>query len=497
MIVESVGWLSLLPPLIAITLVIITKESVFSLLIGGLAGCLVYSNWHLVKAVEMLFNIMTSKMSDNVYIILFLTLLGSLVMVMTESGGAMAYREWISKKIKSKTGSQIVTVLLGLLICIDDYFICLTIGMTMGPIFDKYKISREKLAYLIDSTAAPICIISPISSWCAFIISVLDGSGVKNSFEIFIETIPYNFYAIFTMIIVWFVILLKIDFGPMVRFEQLSGNKKFIGNLQSDSVKANNGKVRDLIIPIIVLIVCSIFSLLYNGGYFIDAQVTVLEALKITDSQKSLTYGVLAALVVSFFMVVPTKRLNFKGYMNSITDGVKSTAPAYMILILAWTVGGVCQEIGTGEYVKYIVKISNIPLWILPLVIFIVAGFLAFSTGTAWGTFGILIPVVIGLSQGMDDKLLILFLAATLAGAVYGDHTSPISDTSILSATGAQCKHVDHVISQMPYAGIVAGICCLIYGVIGIFRSLWIAYLIGVLCLVAVIYFLSKRRNEV
>lgn len=488
----DMGWLSLLPPIIAIILVLLTKESVFSLMIGGVVGCLVCSGFNPVKAVEMLFKVMTVRMAENIYIILFLALLGALVVVVTNSGGAMAYGDWISKRIKTKTGSQLAAVLLGLIIFIDDYFNCLTIGATMGPIFDRYKISREKLAYLIDSTAAPVCIIVPISSWVAIILSTLDGTGVKNSFEVFIKSIPYNFYAIFTIIMVLCIILFKIDFGPMKKFENLAQN----GNYQEDSKEKinvnSNGKGRDLIVPIVVLIVFSILSLLYNGGYFYN-NVTILDALRSADSQKSLTYGAVVALVVSFFMVVPTKRLSFKDYMSSLTDGVKSMVPAYMILTLAWTVGGVCQKIGTGEYVKHMVLTLNIPIWILPVVIFLVSGFLAFSTGTAWGTFGILIPVVVGMAKGMDENMLVLFVAATLAGSTYGSHSSPISDTCILSATGARCKHINHVMSQVPYTGVVASICCLSYIIVNFLHSIVLSYIIGILCIIIIPYFLSAR----
>ena len=253
----DIGWLSLLPPIIAIILVLLTKESVFSLMIGGVVGCLVCSNFNPIKAIEMLFQVMTVRMAENIYIILFLALLGSLVVIMTNSGGAMAYGDWISKRIKTKTGSQLAAVVLGLIIFIDDYFNCLTIGATMGPIFDRYKISREKLAYLIDSTAAPICIIVPISSWVAIILSTLDGTGVKNSFEVFVKSIPYNFYAIFTIVMVLGVILLKVDFGPMKKFEDLAKNEDGNKDLKcGKDLKINpNGKGRDLIVPIIVLII--------------------------------------------------------------------------------------------------------------------------------------------------------------------------------------------------------------------------------------------------
>lgn len=498
LIIEKLSWISLLPPLVSILLVLITKESVFSLLLGGVVGCLICCDFNIIKSIEMLFEIMTTKMSENIYIIIFLALLGSIVMVITSSGGAVAFGDWISKKIKNKTGAQLATILLGIVIFIDDYFNCLTIGATMGPVFDKYKISREKLAYLIDSTAAPICIIAPISSWVAVILSTLEGSGVKNSFGIFVRTIPYNFYAILTIVMVFYIAVFKFDFGPMKKFEQ-SGNTDNLNNNLDNTLNnnLNNNKKSNskyLLIPIISLIIFSVLSLLYNGGYF-SGNVNILEAFRVTDSQKSLTYGALTAIAISFVMMIITKRQSFKDYMENIYQGVKSMVPAYMILILAWTIGGVCQHIRTGEYVRHIVEVSNIPIGILPVVIFIVSGFLAFSTGTAWGTFGILIPVVVGVAKEMSEDMLVIFVAATLAGATYGSHSSPISDTCILSATGANCKHINHVLSQIPYSSLVAIICCLDYIIINFINSLLISYFVGILILLLSIYYLSKTKK--
>ena len=497
MINEHLTWMSLLPPLIAVILVLITKESVFSLLVGGFVGCLVCVNFNPIKATELLLDIISKKMSENVYIIIFLALLGSLVTVMANSGGAMAYGNWISKKIKNKTGAQLAAVLLGVVIFIDDYFNCLTIGATMGPVFDKYKVSREKLAYLIDATAAPICIIAPISSWVAVILSTLDGSGVKNSFNIFLRTIPYNFYAILTLIMVISIVLFKIDFGPMLKFERKlqTLNSSELGEADATTGEVHkNGKGRDLIVPIIVLIVASIVSLLYNGGYF-SGNVSVFEAFKLTDSQKSLTYGATIALIISFCMLVFTKRLSFKVYLESVTEGVKTMVPAYMILILAWAIGGVCQKIGTGEYVKFLVQSANVPSWILAVVIFIASGFIAFSTGTAWGTFGILIPVVVGLSQGLGEEYMVIFVAATLAGAACGNHSSPISDTCILSATGARCKYIDHVFSQVPYVCVVAVVCCIAYLLINWVSSLTLVYIVAVAIMMFIVKYFSKNNK--
>lgn len=498
MMMENLSWLSLLPPLIAIILVLITKESVFSLLIGSFVGCLVYTKLNPIRAIEMLFEIMTEKMSKNIYIILFLTMLGALVMIMTSSGGAVAYGESLSKKIKTKTGAQLATILLGIIIFIDDYFNCLTIGATMGPIFDKYKISREKLAYLIDSTAAPICIIAPISSWAVFILSTLEDNGINDSLNIFIRSIPYNFYAILTIIMVLSIVLLKIDYGPMLKFEEKAKKNKLNFGEQNEEIKRikKEGKGRDLLIPIMSLIIFSVLSLLYDGGYF-SKSVTILDVIKNTESEKSLTYGVTSALIVSFFMMVFSKRLSFKEYMNSFSEGIKSMVPAYMILILAWTIGGVCEKAKTGEYVKNIVESINVPIWSLPVIIFLISSVLAFSTGTAWGTIGILIPVVAKFDLGNNENMLVIFIAATLAGVAYGNHSSPISDTCILSATGANCKHINHFLSQTPYALVVAMICCFNYIIINFVKSLFVSYSLGILLMFIIFYCFSKRKNKI
>lgn len=497
MLNESLSWISLMPPIITIILVLMTKESVFSLVLGGFVGCIIYNGGHPISALDMFFCEMSRKMSENVYIILFLALLGALVSLMEKSGGALAYGKWISKKIKTKKGTQLSTVLLGTVIFIDDYFNCLTVGTVMRPIFDRYRISREKLAYIIDAMAVSLCIITPISSWAAIILSTLEGSGVKNSFGILIRSIPYNFYAIFTVIMVLSMIILNLDFGPMYKYEKASQSKiakaKFENNnMIQETIK---GKGRDLLIPIGVLIVSTVIILLYNGGYF-SGDVTILKALKDTDSAKSLTYGALIALVCSFLLMVVSDRLNFKEYMEGVTDGVKTMVSAYMILILAWTIGGICQKMGTGDYVKYIIETTNVPRWILPMLIFVVSGFLSFSTGTSWGSFGILIPVVVEIAKGLGENSLIIFLAATLAGATYGDHSSPISDTCILSSVGAQCEHIDHVISQIPYALIVAVICCLNYIMIDFVGSLVISYIVGVVLMLMIMVMVARMYEK-
>ena len=491
MINGSASWLSLIPPIMATILVLLTKECIFSLMVGGFIGCIIYREWNLISSLDMFFEKMSTKMAENIYIILFLAFLGILVKVMEKSGGALSYGSKISKKIKTKTGAQLITVFLGILMFIDDYFNCLTVGTIMGPIFDRYKISREKLAYIIDTMAVAACVLMPISSWAAIILSTLEGSGVENSFEIFIRSIPYNFYAIFAAIMVLVIIILKIDFGPMFFYENDIINKE----AKSDNVDKkgeNNAKAIYLLLPIGVLIISTIIILLYNGDYF-KGQVTILEALKITNSSKSLTYGALIALICSFLVTVLSGGLKFKDYMEELIEGVKSMVSTYLILILAWTIGGICQEMGTGDYVKYIVETTNVPGWILPLLIFVIAGFLSFATGTSWGAFGILIPVVVEIAKSIGENAMLIFVAAVLSGATFGDHSSPISDTCVLSSTGARCKHIDHVMSQLPYVLVVAIVCCINYITIYFIKSIVLSYLIGVVLMVIIVRLLSKK----
>ncbi len=504
MIIDNFRWLSLVPPIMAVVLVLMTKESMLSLIIGAFVGCLIAVNFNPIKSIEMLFKVVSTQITSNVYIVLFLMLLGALIAVMTDSGGAAAYGNWINKRVKTKVGAQMMSVLFGVLFFIDDYFNCLTNGTIMLPVFEKQKISREKLAYITHSTSVPICLLIPMSSWVAVFLSTLDSCGMKNSFEIFIKTIPYNFYCILTIVMVLVIVLLKLDFGSMLKFEdkEQSETKNQRDDTQEQDENGQlqelhkhqhvrSGKGRDLIIPIIFLIIFSILSLLYGGSYFSE-KITILDALKRADSSKALTYGVAFSLLVSFCMCVFSKRMNLKEFTNSVTEGVKSMVPAFLILILAWTIGGVCKEIGTGEYVKHMVETFHVSLAILPLLIFIFSGLLAFATGTAWGIYGILVPVVMGLAKGLDEKSLVIFTSAVLAGSILGSHASPISDTCILSSTGANCEYINHVSTQTPYIILVLGVACLDYIVINFVESLVLIYLLSILLIVALTYYFHR-----
>ena len=505
----DIGWLSILPPIIAIALALVTKEVISSLIIGILSGTFIYAfntGGGVVKAVDVTFSLMAEKLGDNASIILFLGFLGALVAVITMAGGSRAYGEWASSKIKTRRGALLGTSLLGGLIFIDDYFNCLTIGTVMRPVMDKQGISRAKLAYIIDSTAAPICIIAPISSWAASVVSQMNGLDVNgvplNGMETFIATIPYNFYALLTLIMVVVLSATKIEFGPMVKFEKAAREGKDNKDVEigeedelSKIAISPRGKVYDLIIPILALIVFSVLSMLYVGGYF-EGGMTLAEGFGNTDAGSALAMAGFGALIVAFVLFVPRKVISFKEFMDGISIGVKSMVGAFIILILAWTISGVCSDLlGTGDFVGTLVAESHMPPAFIPAIVFVVAGGLAFATGTSWGAFGILIPIVTMICAAVAPQLLTASLGATLAGAVFGDHCSPISDTTILSSTGAGCKHIDHVSSQIPYALLVA-VCCFIgYLITGFTNNLWLSFGGSLVFLLGALVVLGKTNK--
>lgn len=499
----NVGFLSVLPPIIAIGLALATKEVISSLIIGILSGTLIYSlntvNGFLnvvVKTADTSMSLMASKLAGNTSIVLFLAMLGALVVVITKAGGSKAYGEWASSKIKTRVGASLATSALGALIFIDDYFNCLTVGTVMKPVTDKHRISHAKLAYIIDATAAPICIIAPISSWAASVISQMGDTGL-NGMESFIQSIPYNLYAILTIIMIIVLSCLQLDFGPMEKFEHNAMVHGILDSETSSIDSANDemnqlrispkGRVFDLIIPITSLIIFSVLSMLYIGGYF-EGGMTLSEGFGNTDAGPALALSSFASLIVAFFLFVPRKVLNFREFMDGIGQGVKSMVGAIIILTLAWTISGVCRDLlSTGEYVGELVATSNMPTPLIPVIIFMVAGFLSFSMGTSWGTFGILIPIIATVCSRVAPELTIISLSATLAGSVFGDHCSPISDTTILSSTGAGCNHIDHVATQIPYAACVAACSMVGYLVAGFTQNLFLTLGSSSLCLLALI----------
>lgn len=448
---------SLIPPIVAIALALVTKEVYLSLLIGILSGAFLFTGFSPLAAVTTVVDIMGGKIGGNVNIVLFLSLLGILVALITKSGASRAYGTWASRTIKSRRGALLATTVLGSVIFVDDYFNCLTVGTVMRPVTDKYKISRAKLAYVIDATAAPVCIIAPVSSWAAAVGSSLPEGSAIDGFALFLSTIPFNFYAILTLVFMLFLVFSQIDFGAMKTYEdrvEKYGEETMEGE---DTIQiAGNGKVIDLLLPIGILIVLCIGAMLYTGG--ILEGVGVSQAFADCDASLSLVLGSFFSLLFTFVFYLARKVLKFNSICETFTVGVKAMVPAVMILSLAWTLSGICsaEYLNVGGYVGAVVGQSATLAALLPFLFFVVAGGLAFSTGTSWGTFGILIPIAITVMGDGDLNRISIAVASILAGAVCGDHISPISDTTILASTGAGCKHLNHVSTQIPYALCVA-----------------------------------------
>lgn len=475
-LIENPGIWSIIPPIIAIALALITKEVVFSLVLGILSGTVIYTIVMALSPVEILNLVATlfyQKLSDNGSMIIFLSLLGVIVVLVSRSGGSRAYGEWASKRFKSKTSAGIATSCLGVLIFIDDYFNCLTVGTVMKPVTDRLRMSREKLAYIIDATAAPVCIIAPISSWAAAVIGYFP-SEAGNGMTAFFQAIPMNFYAILTLFMVFYMSIRKnADYGPMAYAEKKCREEGFFntaseGEAEAELAKQTGtkvGKVSDLVVPILALIILSILSMLYIGGMWTegsDGYGSLAAAFGNTDAGSSLAFSAFVTLIFVLIFYLVRGTMNFKEFFGCINQGVSSMVPANVILVLAWSIGAVCRELlNTGQFVATFVQESGMPVAILPAIIFLIASLLAFATGTAWGTFGILIPIIIDICLAAAPELLITTMAATLAGSVFGDHSSPISDTTILASTGAECYHLAHVGTQAPYACTVA-VCCFI-----------------------------------
>ena len=455
---------ALLPPVIAIALALITKEVYSSLFVGIAIGALLYSNGNLELGLNtMLYNEdggMITKLSDsgNVGIIVFLVILGIMVALMNKVGGSAAFGQWASKNIKTRVGAQLATIALGVLIFVDDYFNCLTVGSVMRPVTDRHQVSRAKLAYLIDATAAPICIIAPVSSWAAAVTSSVPKGSDINGFNMFLQTIPYNFYAITTLSMMILLTIMKFDFGSMKVHED-NANK---GDLfttaarpygdDDDNTDKPNGAVIDLVLPVIVLIICCIIGMIYSGGFFTGE--TFVDAFAGADAPKGLVLGSIATFFFTFCFYMVRNVMTFKEFTECIPAGFRAMVAPIMILTMAWTLSGMTGLLGAKFYVHDIVANSaGILKMFLPTIIFVVAMFLAFSTGTSWGTFSILIPVVCNVfGSGDTYEMLIISIAACLSGAVCGDHCSPISDTTIMASAGAHSDHVNHVSTQLPYA---------------------------------------------
>lgn len=483
---------ALLPPIIAILLALLTKEVYSSLFLGILVGGFFYANGNPEVALNhILVDGLIGSLSDgwNVGILVFLVILGMMVSLMNKAGGSQAFGEFAAKHIKSKAGAQIATIILGCLIFIDDYFNCLTVGSVMRPVTDKHKVSREKLAYLIDATAAPICIIAPISSWAAAVTGFVEG---EDGFQLFVRAIPYNFYALFTIIMMVVMIFMKADFGPMKKYEEamlLPDESK-----KEEVVSQKNGKVIDLVLPIVVLIISCIIGMIYTGGFF--QGVSFREAFGDCDASVGLVLGSFVALMITLIFYMVRRVLNLKECMECLPEGFKAMVPAILILTFAWTLKAMTDSLGAGVYVEGLVKGSAEGLMsFLPAVVFLVACFLAFATGTSWGTFGILIPIVVDVFGSSDPTLMIISISACMAGAVCGDHCSPISDTTIMASAGAECDHVRHVSTQLPYAIYVAAISFVSYIVAGFSKSALISLPVGIVLLVAGLVVAKKMKT--
>ena len=499
--VQQSFW-ALVPPLIAIILALVTKEVYSSLFIGILAGSLFYSGFSFEGTITHIWqdSIITSLAdSYNVGILVFLVILGVMVSLMNKAGGSAAFGRWASTRIKTRVGAQLATVALGCLIFIDDYFNCLTVGSVMRPVTDRHQVSRAKLAYLIDATAAPVCIIAPVSSWAAAVSSSVEG---MNGFSVFIRAIPYNFYALFTILMMILLTVMKADYGPMAVHERnaLKGDlyttpDRPYANAQSDKADTDKkGTVVDLLIPIISLIVCCIIGMIYTGGFF--SGTGFVEAFANSDASVGLVLGSFFAFVITIVLYLARRVMSFQECMECLPEGFKSMVPAMLILTLAWTLNGVTSSLGARDYVAGLVQHASesggsLILSMLPAMIFLVGCFLAFATGTSWGTFGILIPIVVAAFANQPD-MMIIAISACMAGAVCGDHCSPISDTTIMASAGAQCNHLNHVSTQLPYALTVAGISCVTYVVAGLSHSAVISLIVGAALLVFVLWLLKR-----
>ena len=491
---------ALVPPVVAIVLALITKEVYSSLFIGILIGGIFYAGGNFEMTMNHVFQDgLVGMLSDsyNVGILIFLVILGIMVCLMNRAGGSAAFGRWASEHIKSRVGAQLATIALGVLIFIDDYFNCLTVGSVMRPVTDKHNISRAKLAYLIDSTAAPICIIAPVSSWAAAVTGFVPG---EDGFSIFVRAIPYNFYAILTIITMVCIATMKIEYGPM----KLHETNAIKGDLYTtpdrpyentiDNSEISKGTVIDLVFPVISLIVCCVIGMLYTGDFF--SGVGFVDAFSHSDASVGLVLGSFVAFVITIAFYMVRKVLRFTECMECVPEGFKSMVPAILILTLAWTLKAMTDSLGAKEFVEVIMKSSAEGfLNFLPAIIFLVGCFLAFATGTSWGTFGILIPIVV-FAFGSDPEMMIISISACMAGAVCGDHCSPISDTTIMASAGAQSNHVNHVSTQLPYALTVASVTFVSYIIAGFVKKAYIALPISIVLMLVTLIIIKKITSK-
>ena len=491
---------ALLPPLVAIILALITKEVYSSLFVGIVVGALLYSGFKFEGTVTQIFEggiIKVLSDSYNVGILIFLVILGSVVCMMNKAGGSAAFGRWASKKIHTRVGAELAAIILGILIFIDDYFNCLTVGSVMRPVTDRHHVSRAKFAYLIDATAAPVCIIAPISSWAAAVSGFVEG---QDGLAIFVRTIPYNFYAILTIVMMVGMVLMKTEFGAMKTHEinALNGDlyttsARPYENATDDETPNPRGKVIDLVIPIVMLVICCVISMIYTGGFF--SGTDFVTAFSQSDASTGLAMGSAFGLVFAIIFYMIRRVINFRDCMGCIPEGFKAMVPAIMILTFAWTLKAMTDSLGAAVFVEEAMRsVAGGIEVILPAIIFLVGCGLAFATGTSWGTFGILIPIVVAVFEKSSPEMMIISMSACMAGAVCGDHCSPISDTTIMASAGAQCDHVTHVSTQLPYAIVAAAVSFVTYIVAGFVKTAWIALPVGIV-LMLIVLFVIKMMN--
>ena len=497
----ATAW-AVLPPLIAIALALITKEVYSSLFLGVLTGAILYAGLDLDGIINhVLIDGLIASLTDgwNVGILIFLVILGMVVYLMNLSGGSKAFGGWALKRVKSRVAAEIATVILGIIIFVDDYFNCLTVGSVMKPVTDEYNVSRAKLAYIIDATAAPVCIIAPVSSWAAAVSSFAgEGEGIA----LFIRCIPYNFYAIFTIVMMFAIIFMKFDYATMARFEMNAIENGDLFTVVDDNAKladaadegSDKGTVMDLVFPVIVLVVSCVLGMVYTGGFFDGAGFVT--AFSDSDASVGLSMGGLVALIIIVIYFVCRRTIKFADIMNCVPEGMKAMASPILVLTLAWSLKAMTDSLGLADYVSGLVEgMSGAAVGIIPAALFLIACVLAFASGTSWGTFGILIPLGLAITES-HPELATPIIAACMAGAVYGDHCSPISDTTIMASAGANCNHVSHVSTQLPYATTVAIVSAISYVIAGYVSSPVIPLIVGVVLLIAVLFFLRSREGS-
>lgn len=497
---------SLFPPVVAIGLALITKEVYSSLFIGILSGALLASNFSFTGTLDAVINDgLIGAVAGNAGIFIFLVELGVIVALINHAGAAEAFGRWAEKHIKTKVGAILATFALGVLIFIDDYFNCLTVGSVMSPITDSKKISRAKLAYIIDATAAPVCMIAPISSWAAAVSGNVEGTPIAETMspiELFIRAIPFNFYSLLTLVFIVVIAIMGFDYGKMSQFEikAQNGDLGILASAKTEKEENSRGSVLDILIPIIVLILVCVLALMYVGGFF-DAESEYYHdfagAFGNTDATVGLPWGGLVSLIVIIAYLICRRHLSFNQAMEAVPQGFIAMVPAILILTFANALKNTTGLLGSDAFVNSIMENASGLTALLPAVIFVVACFISFATGTSWGTFGILIPIVLNVFSA-TDPLLFVGISACLAGAVCGDHCSPISDTTIMASAGAQCNHLDHVSSQLPYAITVAVISFVMYVFAGFVPNAWIALPVGIVLTIATLFVIKliAKKNK-